>query len=111
MKTPLQKMQVIMLTVKEQGEILILILLTWGTVNTSISNNSGGWLSSSITNSPAGTFNLTTAANTTTSSQSATVTYTTTTQFGHTHTMTFTYTQAGIPIDTDPDQFTFSDVD
>jgi hypothetical protein len=82
----------------------------WGTVNTSISNNSGGWLSSSITNSAAGTFNLTTAANTTTSSQSATVTYTTTTQFGHTHTMTFTYTQAGIPIDTDPDQFTFSDV-
>jgi hypothetical protein len=82
----------------------------WGTVNTSISNNSGGWLSSSITNSPAGTFNLSTAANTTTSSQSATVTYTTTTQFGHTHTMTFTYTQAGIPIDTTPDSITFSDV-
>ena len=83
---------------------------SWGTVSTSISNNSGGWLSSSITNSSLGNFNLTTGANSSTSAQSATVTYTTTTQFGHTHTMTFTYTQAGVAVDTTPDQFSFSDV-
>ena len=82
---------------------------SWGTVSSSISDNVS-WLTSSITNSPAGTFSLAQTANTTTSARSATVTYTTTTQFGHTHTMTFTYNQAGIPIDTDPDQFTFSDV-
>ena len=83
---------------------------SWGTVSTSISNNSGGWLSSSITNSSLGHFNLTTGANSSTSAQSATVTYTTTTQFGHTHTMTFTYNQAGIAVDTTPDAISFSDV-
>ena len=83
---------------------------SWGTVSTSISNNSGGWLTSSITNSSLGHFSLAQTANTTTSARSATVTYTTTTQFGYQHSMTFTYNQAGIAVDTTPDAFSFSDV-
>ena len=82
----------------------------WGTVTTSISNNSGGWLTSSITNSSLGYFSLAQTANTSTSARSATVTYTTFTSFGYQHSMTFTYNQAGIAVDTTPDQFTFSDV-
>jgi hypothetical protein len=82
----------------------------WGTTTTSISNNSGGWLSSTITNSSAGNFNLTSSANTSTSSRTATVTYTTSTQFGHSHTMTFTFQQDGQAADTTPNQFTFNDV-
>ena len=81
----------------------------WGTTTTSISNNSGGWLSSTITNSSAGNFNLTSSANTSTSSRTATVTYTTSTQFGHSHTMTFTFQQDGQAADTTPNQFTFTD--
>jgi len=82
----------------------------WGTTTTSISNNSGGWLSSTITNSSAGNFNLTSQSNTSTSSRTATVTYTTSTQFGHSHTMTFTFQQDGQAADTTPNQFTFNDV-
>ena len=81
----------------------------WGTTTTSISNNSGGWLSSTITNSSAGNFNLTSQSNTSTSSRTATVTYTTSTQFGHSHTMTFTFQQNGQAADTTPNQFTFTD--
>lgn len=81
----------------------------WGTTTTSISNNSGGWLSSTITNSSAGNFNLTSQSNTSTSSRTATVTYTTSTQFGHSHTMTFTFQQDGQAADTTPNQFTFND--
>ena len=81
----------------------------WGTTTTSISNNSGGWLSSTITNSSAGNFNLTSSANTSTSSRTATVTYTTSTQFGHSHTMTFTFQQDGQAADGTPNQFTFTD--
>lgn len=81
----------------------------WGTTTTSISNNSGGWLSSTITNSSAGHFNLTSQSNTSTSSRTATVTYTTSTQFGHSHTMTFTFQQDGQAADTTPNQFTFND--
>ena len=81
----------------------------WGTTTTSISNNSGGWLSSTITNSSAGFWNLTSSANTSTSSRTATVTYTTSTQFGHSHTMTFTFQQNGQAADTTPNQFTFTD--
>ena len=82
----------------------------WGTTTTSISNNSGGWLSSTITNSSAGNFNLSSQSNTSTSSRTATVTYTTSTQFGHSHTMTFTFQQDGQAADTTPNQFTFNDV-
>ena len=81
----------------------------WGTTTTSISNNSGGWLSSTITNSSAGFWNLTSQSNTSTSSRTATVTYTTSTQFGHSHTMTFTFQQNGQAADTTPNQFTFTD--
>lgn len=81
----------------------------WGTTTTSISNNSGGWLSSTITNSSAGNFNLTSQSNSSTSSRTATVTYTTSTQFGHSHTMTFTFQQNGQTADTTPNQFTFTD--
>ena len=81
----------------------------WGTTTTSISNNSGGWLSSTITNSSAGDFNLTSQSNSSTSSRTATVTYTTSTQFGHSHTMTFTFQQNGQAADTTPNQFTFTD--
>ena len=81
----------------------------WGTTTTSISNNSGGWLSSTITNSSGGHFNLTSQSNSSTSSRTATVTYTTSTQFGHSHTMTFTFQQNGQAADTTPNQFTFTD--
>lgn len=81
----------------------------WGTTTTSISNNSGGWLSSTITNSSLGYFNLTSQSNPSTSSRTATVTYTTSTQFGYSHTMTFTYQQDGQVADTTPNQFTFTD--
>jgi len=81
----------------------------WGTTTTSISNNSGGWLSSTITNSSAGNFNLTSQSNSSTSSRTATVTYTTSTQFGHSHTMTFTFQQDGQVPDATPNQFTFND--
>ena len=81
----------------------------WGTTTTSISNNSGGWLSSTITNSSAGFWNLTSQSNSSTSSRTATVTYTTSTQFGHSHTMTFTFQQNGQAADTTPNQFTFTD--
>ena len=81
----------------------------WGTTTTSISNNSGGWLSSTITNSSLGYFNLTSQSNASTSSRTATVTYTTSTQFGYSHTMTFTFQQDGQVADTTPNQFTFTD--
>jgi hypothetical protein len=81
----------------------------WGTTTTSISNNSGGWLSSTITNSSLGYFNLTSQSNPSTSSRTATVTYTTSTQFGYSHTMTFTFQQDGQVADTTPNQFTFTD--
>jgi hypothetical protein len=81
----------------------------WGTTTTSISNNSGGWLSSTITNSSLGYFNLTSQSNPSTSSRTATVTYTTSTQFGYSHTMTFTFQQNGQVADTTPNQFTFTD--
>lgn len=80
----------------------------WGTTTTSISNNSGGWLSTSITNSSAGNYNLTAPLNNSGSDRTATVTYTTSTSFGASHTMTFTVSQASI--DATCDQFTFTDV-
>ena len=80
----------------------------WGTTTTSISNNSGGWLSTTITNSSLGYFNLTAGANNTGSNRTATVTYTTSTSFGASHTMTFTVTQ--LSFDGTPDQFTFTDL-
>ena len=82
---------------------------SWGTVTTSISNNSGGWLTSTITNSAAGNFNLTSSSNSSTSSRTATVTYTTFTQFGYQHVITFTFQQDGIAADTTPNAFTFTD--
>jgi hypothetical protein len=83
----------------------------WGTVTTSISNNSvGGWLTTSITNSSLGYYRVQTSANSSTSARSATVTYTTFTQFGHQHVYSYTFIQAGIAVDTTPDAFSFSDV-
>jgi len=80
----------------------------WGTTTTSISNNSGGWLSTSITNSSAGNYNLTAPLNNSGSDRTATVTYTTNTEFGASHSMTFTVSQTSL--DATCDQFTFTDV-
>lgn len=78
----------------------------WGTVSTSISDDTS-WLTTSIANSAAGTFTVNTSANTSTSARNATVTYTTFTQFGYQGTSTYTFTQAGAALDSTPDQFTF----
>jgi len=83
----------------------------WGTVSYSVSNNSGGWLTSSITNASSGDYSLTASSfSTVGGSRSATVSYTVSTQFGYQYTGTFTVSQDGPVADTTPDQFTFVDV-
>jgi len=85
-------------------------LLYWGSASYSITNNSGGWLTSSITQS-YGDYSLTASSfSTVGATRSATVSYTVSTTYGYQYTGTFTVEQSGPSADIVPDQFTFVDV-